>query len=93
MSTVWQSSMQVPGSSRDEELTPGDAPKIGAACVPNINSQERRKRLIAGIIQFAIAFIMLAVLIATGVDRWWRLPLLLLLAVRRATFNGETKPE
>jgi fatty acid desaturase len=45
--------------------------------VPNINSQERRKRLIAGIIQFAIALIILAVLIATGVDRWWRLPLLL----------------
>jgi hypothetical protein len=41
--------------------------------MPNINASQRRKRLAAGAIQFAVALIVLAALIATGVDHWWRL--------------------
>jgi fatty acid desaturase len=47
-------------------------------CIPNISLAERRKRLAAGGIQFAVALIILAALIATGVDRWWRLLLFLI---------------
>jgi hypothetical protein len=56
-------------------------PKEGAAsdqaCVPNISRAEGRKRLAGGVIMFAISLGILAALIATGVDRWWRLPLFL----------------
>ncbi len=45
-------------------------------CTPNINTRERRKRLAAGVIQFAISLAVLAALIAIGADRWWRLVLL-----------------
>ena len=47
-------------------------------CIPNINNRERRKRLLFGVIALAISLIVLAALIMTGVNRWWRLPLTLL---------------
>ena len=47
-------------------------------CIPNIGPAERRKRLVAGGIQFAVALAVLAVLLAAGTDRWWRLSLLIL---------------
>ena len=46
-----------------------------AVCIPNINKQERRKRLLIGVIMFAISLFVLAALLLTGVNRWWRLPL------------------
>jgi len=46
----------------------------GATC-PNISQPERRKRLIAGGVQFGVAGLVLAVLLATGANRWWRLAL------------------
>jgi type IV secretory pathway TrbD component len=49
-----------------------------AFCIANISPVERRKRLVGGIIQLGITLAILAVLVATGVDRWWRLPLGLL---------------
>jgi hypothetical protein len=49
---------------------------LAAVCIPNISPRERRKRLIAGAIQLAVALVILAVLVLTGVDRWWRLALL-----------------
>lgn len=55
-----------------------DAEPEREVCVANISPRERRKRLIAGVIQFVIALAILAVLIATGADRLWRLPLLFL---------------
>ena len=48
----------------------------GRLCVPNINTRERRKRLVAGIIEFAIALAIWAALVGFGADRWWRLALL-----------------
>jgi len=53
-------------------------PSQGEVCLPNISPRERRKRLIGGVIQFAITLAILAALIATGADRLWRLPLFLL---------------
>jgi len=49
---------------------------IGAVCIPNINTAERRKRLVAGLIQLLLSLVILAVLLAFGVSRWWRLALL-----------------
>jgi hypothetical protein len=46
-------------------------------CIPNISAGERRKRLAGGVIQFVIGLGILAALMAFGVDRWWRLALLL----------------
>jgi hypothetical protein len=45
-------------------------------CIPNINTSERRRRLAAGVVEVAIALVILAVLLAFGVSRWWRLALL-----------------
>ena len=53
-------------------------PNEGAVCIPNISTAERRKRLRFGVMSFAIAIIILAVLVVSGADRLWRLPLLLL---------------
>ena len=50
----------------------------GEACIPNISPRERIKRLISGVIPFVIALAILAWLISTGADRFWRLPLFFL---------------
>ena len=47
----------------------------GEVCIANISTGERRKRLTFGIVIFAIAIAILAVLMTTGVARLWRLPL------------------
>jgi hypothetical protein len=52
--------------------------QVGEVCIANINTAERRKRLAFGLITFAISLAVLAVLMATGANRLWRLPLLLL---------------
>jgi hypothetical protein len=46
-----------------------------AAVRPNISYRERRKRLIAGGVQLGAAGMVLAVLLASGANRWWRLAL------------------
>jgi hypothetical protein len=48
----------------------------GAVCIANISPSERRKRLVFGVIPLVIGLAILAVLIATGMNRWWRLALL-----------------
>lgn len=47
----------------------------GEICLPNISARERRRRLAAGFIQFFLSLVVLALLIASGADRWWRLAL------------------
>jgi hypothetical protein len=49
------------------------ADAAGTVCIANISPRERQKRLIAGAVQLAAALLILAVLMATGVERWWRL--------------------
>jgi fatty acid desaturase len=44
-------------------------------CVPNINSAERRKRLVSGVVMLAAGLGTLAALLFYGVNPWWRLAL------------------
>lgn len=48
--------------------------EMGAVC-PNIDAKGRQRRLMFGIFQLGLAVVILAVLMLTGVDRLWRLPL------------------
>jgi fatty acid desaturase len=48
----------------------------GEVCIANISPRERRRRLVSGIVPLVIALVVLAVLMAFGVSRWWRLLLL-----------------
>ena len=57
----------------------------GEVC-SNINEAGRRRRLRFSIIQFVFAIIVLVVLMATGVDRLWRLPLFLLFAASAVSY-------
>ncbi len=45
-------------------------------CISNISPLERQKRMRFGISQFIITLVVLGVLIVSGADRLWRLPLL-----------------
>ena len=47
----------------------------GAVCIPNISPPERKKRLIGGVIQSAVALLILGVMVGLGTNRWWRLAL------------------
>jgi len=44
-------------------------------CIPNINTSERRRRLVFGGVELAIALAILAALMAFDVSHWWRLAL------------------
>ena len=76
MPTVWQASVTGSGSSQDAGHPPTGDSEAGGICIPNISPRERRRRLVGGVIMFVISLAILAVLMATGVDRWWRLALL-----------------
>lgn len=52
------------------------ASPVGEVCIANISPMERRKRLNIGLFTFAVALVILAVLMVSGADRLWRLPLL-----------------
>ena len=52
------------------------AVESGEVCIANISPRERRKRLVFGMLPLLIGLAILALLIATGVGRWWRLLLL-----------------
>jgi hypothetical protein len=58
----------------------------GEVCVPNISPAERRKRLNSGVVALVIGLAILTVLVLTGVDRWWRLPLFLFFASAASGF-------
>lgn len=47
----------------------------GDACIPNISPIERKKRLRFGIVQVVVTTLILAAMLAFGVDKLWRLPL------------------
>jgi heme A synthase len=52
----------------------------GEVCVPNINTRERRKRLLSGLVMLVVALAALAALRFGNIDRWWRLALFPLFA-------------
>jgi len=45
----------------------------GQACIPNISTAERLKRLAFGVMMFLLALAVLTILVFTGVSHWWRL--------------------
>ena len=67
-------------------LNPALNQKMGDACIANISTPERRIRLRFGIIMFVLSLIILAILVATGADRLWRLPLFLLFGAAASGF-------
>ena len=54
--------------------------EISEVCIPNISTEERRKRLKSGVMILIISLALLIVLVATGVIPWWRLALFPLFA-------------
>ena len=52
--------------------------EIGAVCIPNISTAERQKRLTFGVITFVVTLIILAILVFSGANPLWRLPLFFL---------------
>jgi fatty acid desaturase len=54
-----------------------DALVEGTVCLANIGPRGRRQRLVFGLVTFAAALALLAVLAVAGVERWWRLLLFL----------------
>ncbi len=47
--------------------------ETNAVCIPNINTAERRKRLVSGGVGLIISLAILGALMAFGASRWWRL--------------------
>ena len=58
----------------------------GEVCIANISPRERLKRLIGGVIPFALALGFLAWQLAMDVDRLWRLPLFILFVAATSGF-------
>jgi hypothetical protein len=65
------------GSTPGAHQMPAHGLPTTQVCIPNISTAERRKRLMAGVVELVIGLAILSALMAFGVDRWWRLPLLL----------------
>ncbi len=66
------------GLQNNPPVSESESEEIGEVCISNISPAERRKRLLGGVVGFVIALVVLAVLLASGADRLWRLPLFLL---------------
>jgi hypothetical protein len=49
--------------------------ETGDVCIPNINIKERRKRLMGGLVTLLLGLAVLMVLLAAGINPWWRLGL------------------
>ena len=81
-----QSTALGPGSNQQVEQKPANGSDADQVCIPNISTSERRKRLIFGIVEFGISLAILTVLIALGVNRWWRLVLFLPFGAAAAGF-------
>jgi hypothetical protein len=48
-----------------------------STCIANIGPREQRKRMRFGLVLFVVSAAVAAVLMASGVPRWWRLALFL----------------
>ena len=59
---------------------------VEEACITNISPHERLKRLIAGVIPFVIALVLLGWMISMDADRLWRLPLFFLFSAAAAGY-------
>jgi hypothetical protein len=77
MTTMLQANAFGSESNQHAGQQPANESDTSDVCIPNISTAERRKRLIFGIVEFGISLAILAVLIALGASRWWRLALFL----------------
>ncbi len=66
-----------PDSAPGAHQMPARGMPTAQVCIPNISTAQRRKRLMSGVVGLVIGLAVLAALMAFGVDRWWRLPLLI----------------
>jgi len=46
--------------------------ETGEVCIPNISTKERRKRLVSGLVTLGLGLAVLTVLLALGINPWWR---------------------
>jgi len=46
--------------------------QIGDVCTPNISIKERRKRLLSGVVMLVLSLVGLIVMLAAGMNHWWR---------------------
>lgn len=69
-----------PVKTSEFQLSPTGGQPSSDTCIANIGGAERSRRLRFGIITFLFASVILLVLVLTGQDRWFRLPLGLLFA-------------
>jgi fatty acid desaturase len=86
MTTMLPATALASGSNQQAGQMPAQRSDTDQVCIPNISTAERRKRLIGGIIQFGISLAILALLIAFGASRWWRLALFLPFGAAAAGF-------
>jgi len=75
---MMRSALNFAGLQKNPSVSQPESEENGEVCISNISPAERRKRLVSGVAGFVIALVVLAVLIAIGADRLWRLPLSLL---------------
>ena len=59
-----------------DEATAPSSSTAPSACFPNIGGKERKKRAIAGAVTLVVGAAVLAAMLATNTDRWYRLALL-----------------
>ncbi len=64
----------------------GQDPAEREVCIANISPRERLRRLISGVIPFLLALALLTWQVSEGIDRLWRLPLLLLFVAAATGF-------
>ncbi len=75
---MMRSAVNFAGLQKNPSVSESESEELGEVCISNISPAERRKRLLGGVTGFVIALVVLAVLIASGADRLWRLPFFLL---------------
>jgi hypothetical protein len=80
MPCILQQEVEMPNLKQAATLNPapdaGQTP-TGEVCIPNISTQERRGRLVSGVIALVIALAAFATLTVTDTNLWWRLLLFL----------------
>ena len=54
-------------------------------CIANISPKERQKRLRFGMLELVVTLIVLAVLMVSGVDKLWRLPMFFMFSATAVT--------
>ncbi len=59
---------------------------IGDVCIPNISPKERRRRLISGLVALLLGLAVMAIMLAAGINHWWRLGLFPLFSAAASGF-------